>query len=62
VSVSKQVLTDKRQQEERKVEGIYMRFEANIAPQFWKLFNSKQTVGFGVYIIEGKYYWEPFGW
>jgi hypothetical protein len=62
VSVSKQVLTDKRQQDERKVEGIYMRFEANIAPQFWKLFNSKQTVGFGVYIIEGKYYWEPFGW
>ncbi len=61
-SVSLQTLTDKRKTKERTVKGTYIRFKATIAPEFRHVFRNEKDVGFGVYLIEGEKYWEPFGW
>mgnify|MGYP006292904369 CR=1 FL=1 len=55
-------LTDKRGSQDKTVQGTYMRFRAQISPEFRGLFKNQNEIGFGVYIIEGKKYWEPFGW
>lgn len=61
---SKAILTDKRhgKDKERKVPGLYIWFNGSIDPKFQSLFRNRKSIGFGVYIIEGKQYWEPFGW
>ncbi len=55
-------IVDTRGGTERVTEGIYRSITANVKREYEPVFNDSDEVHFGVYLIDGEFYWEPFNW